>query len=118
MITIAFFHNTSNDITSKIIEWMEGGSQISHSAIGLDIGGVPYLLQSAWGGVALIPRAEIMGNHSLVAEYQILPDTTGEVEAAEKRIGQPYDVLTLVGYIFVFLGRDLGIGINNPFYSK
>ena len=59
-----------------------------------------------------------MGNHTVVGKFEVLPDISGEVELAKKRIGQPYDVLTLFGYIPVILGRYLHIGINNPFYSK
>lgn len=117
MISIAFFHNTSSNIFSKIIQLVEN-SPISHSAIKMDINGVSWLLHSAWGGVAFIPMAEIMGNHTLVAEFQVLVDISNEVELAKKKIGQPYDVLTLFGYLFVFLGRTLNIGIDNPFYSK
>lgn len=118
MVSIIFFHNTANNITSKIIQWFEGGSQISHSALKVDVNGVPWLLHAAWGGVAFIPMSEIMGDHTVVAEFEVIPDISNEFEQAKKRIGQPYDVLTLFGYIPVILGRYLHIGINNPFYSK
>jgi len=118
MVSIALFHNTT-DIFAKIIAWFEASPlQISHSALKVDVNGVPWILHAAWGGVAFIPMSEIMGNHTLVAEFQIIPDVSGEFENAKKRIGQAYDVLTLLGYLPVIFGRYLHIGINNPFYSK
>ena len=103
----------------KAIAWFENSPQkISHSALKVDVAGVPWILHAAWGGVAFIPMSEIMGNHTVVAEFEIIPDVSAEFENAKKRVGQKYDVLTLFGYIPVILGRYLHIGINNPFYSK
>lgn len=122
MVSIALFHNTSSGLMSilpKIIAWFEGSSkEISHSALKVDVGGVPWILHAAWGGVKFIPMSEIMGNHILVAEFEIIPDVSAEFENAKKRVGQAYDVLTLFGYIPVIIGRYLHLGINNPFYSK
>src|SRR5579884_2061336 len=113
MITIALF--SSNNFFSKIIQWFEG-SPIAHSAIGLTINGQQFFLHAAWGGIQLTPRDSLLSTHVLMAEFEVIPNITGEVEAAEKRIGQGYDVLTLFGYIPVLLGRFLHLGINNPFY--
>ena len=122
MVSIALFHNTTTGLMSifpRLIAWFEGSSkQISHSALKVDINGVPWILHAAWGGVKFIPMSEIMGNHTLVAEFEIIPDVSAEFENAKKKIGQAYDVLTLLGYIPVILGKYLHIGISNPFYSK
>ena len=121
MVSIALFHNTSTGflgIFPKIISWFEG-SPISHSALKVDVNGEPWILHAAWGGVAFIPMSEIMGNHTLVAEFEIIPDVSAEFEKCkDQKVGQGYDVLTLFGYIPVILGRYLHIGIHNPFYSK
>lgn len=122
MVSIVLFHNTTSGLMGlfpKAIAWFENSpQQISHSAIKVDVNGVPWILHAAWGGVAFIPMSQIMGNHTMVAEFEVIPDISGEVENAKKRVGQAYDVVTLFGYIFVILGRYLHIGINNPFYSK
>jgi hypothetical protein len=122
MVSIVLFHNTESGLSglfSNIIADAEDSPQrISHSALKVDVNGVPWILHAAWSGVAFIPMSEIMGNHSVVAEFEIVPDVSKEFEAAKGRVGQSYDVLTLLGYIFVVLGRYLHIGINNPMYSK
>lgn len=122
MITVVFFHNNSTNIfyktLSSIIQFFEGNSQISHAAIGLEVNGQPYLLQAVWGGVQLAPRSDETSTHSVVAEFEILPSIENELATAESKVGESYDVLTLIGYIFVILGQDLHIGVNNPFYSK
>lgn len=101
-----------------MIQGVEGNS-IAHSAIGISYNGAPSFLHAAWGGVQVTPRATLLAApHTLVAEFEILPDLGDEISIAEKRIGEGYDVLTLFGYIPVLLGRKMGIGINNPFYSK
>lgn len=101
-----------------MIQWVEG-SPIAHSAIGITYNGAPSFLHAAWGGVAIVPReALLVAPHTMVAEFEIIPDLGDEVALAEKRVGQGYDVLTLFGYIPVLLGRKLKMGINNPFYSK
>jgi len=116
MVSIVLFHNTTSFL-AKIISWIEG-SQISHSALKVDVSGVPWILHAAWGGVAFVPMSEIMGNHIVVAEFEIIPDISVEFEIAKGRVGQAYDALTLFGYIPVILGRFFRIGVNNPFYSK
>lgn len=123
MISIVLFHSTASGISgflAKMIAFFENSAQkISHSALKIDVNGVPWILHAAWGGVAFIPMSQIMGNHTLVAEFEIIPDVSSEFERCkQERVGQGYDVLTLFGYIPVILGKYLGIGINNPFYSK
>jgi hypothetical protein len=122
MVSIVLFHSTASGIAgffSDLISDAEDSVQkISHSALKTEVNGDPWILHAAWEGVAFIPMSEIMGNHTIVAEFEIIPDYTKEFEAAKGRIGQAYDVLTLLGYIPVILGRYLHIGINNPFYSK
>lgn len=120
MVSITLFHNTTPGFMGlfpKAISFFEK-SNISHSALKVEVNGVSWILHAAWGGVAFIPMSEIMGNHTVVAEFKIIPDVSAEFENAKKRIGQPYDVLTLFGYLPVLLGRYLHLGINNPFYSK
>ena len=116
MISIVLFHNTTS-IFAKIISWFEG-STISHAGIGLEIDGVPFILHAAWAGVQLIPRANVLENHTVVAEFETIPNISGEVNLAESKIGEAYSVLTLFGYLFVLLGRKLHIGINNPLSCK
>ena len=116
MISIVLLQAKKN-LFSSMISFIEG-SPISHAAIGLEKDGVQYLLSARWGGVGLDTRDYVLSTHNVYSEFEIIPNVIGELALAEKRIGQPYGVLTLLGYIAVLLGRDLHIGINNPFYSK
>jgi hypothetical protein len=113
MATIAFFSGTT--FISKVIEWFTR-SPISHSAIGFTgTDGKLYWLQAVGSGVQIIPR-EWEGN--LYAEFQVLPNIENELAVAEKKVGEPYSKLTLVGFAIMIIAKWFGIGINNPFYEK
>lgn len=115
MITIALF--SSKMILSKFIMWITK-SPASHSAIGIEKDGKQYFLHAAWGGVQITPREDVLSNHTLVAEFEVLANMDDEIALAEKRVGEPYDTVGLFGYLAVLLARNLGIGLHNPLASK
>lgn len=113
MATVAFFHGST--FISKVIEWFTN-SPISHTAIGF-VGqdGKQYWLEAVGSGVRIIPRA---WETDLYAEFQVLPNIDNEVVLTEKKVGEPYSQLTIVGFVVVKFAKLFGIGINNPFYEK
>ena len=112
MATIAFFAGTT--FISKIIEWFTN-SPISHTAIGFTKDGNQYWLQAIASGVQIIPRA---WEGQLYAEYQVISEFDNEVAVAEKKVGEPYSDLTIVGFALMLIAKWFGIRINNPFYEK
>lgn len=115
MVTIALF--SSKMFLSKIIMWITK-SPASHSGIGFTKDGQDYFLHAAWGGVQVTPRAAVLANHTLVAEFEVLADLDDEFQLAVKRVGEPYDTVGLFGYLAVLIARNFGLGIHNPLASK
>jgi hypothetical protein len=117
MASIVLFHNPKN-LFSKLIELFQG-SPISHSGIGMTVNGEEYVLHAGFTGVNLVPRAFLLRNHTIVAEFQVIPDIDKEMmQVADKHIGESYDVFGLLGYMFVMFGRWLKLKIHNPLASK
>jgi hypothetical protein len=113
MATVAFF--SGNTFFSKLIKWFTK-SPISHSAIGFTgKDGKQYWLEAVGAGVRIIPRE---WETDLYAEFQMLPNVDDEVALAEKKVGEPYAKLTIVGFVIMKFAKWFGIGINNPFYEK
>jgi hypothetical protein len=112
MITIGFFSN--DNLLANVIKWFEG-SPVNHCAIGFVKNGEQCWLQAAHAGIQVVDRGWLSG---LVAEFEIIPNIENEVELAEKRVGEPYDDLTLVGMAIIIIAKLFGIGFNNPFYQK
>lgn len=112
MITIGFFSN--NTLMPKIIRWFTK-SPVNHCAIGIIKDGKPCWLQAANAGVQIVDRGWLSG---LYAEFQIIPQIENEVELAEKKIGEAYGYLTLIGFAIMIIAKWFGVGINNPFYEK
>lgn len=112
MITIGFFSN--NSFLTKAIQWFSG-SPINHCAIGFTRNGQSCWLQAGTSGVQIIDRNWLSG---LCAEFEVLPKIENEVELAEKKVGEPYGYLTIVGFVIMIAAKWLGLGINNPFYEK
>ena len=113
MATIALFSHTNN-ILGKIIKWFTK-SPVTHAAIGFTKDGKQYWLQAVGAGVQIIPREWEDG---IYAEFQVIPNIENEVAIAEKKVGEPYARLTLLGFAIMIMAKWFGIGINNPFYQK
>jgi hypothetical protein len=112
MITIGFFSN--NTLFGQLTKLMTQ-SPITHAAVGFTKNGKQYWLQAVGSGVQIVDRGWEGG---LYAEYQVIPDVENEVEAAEKKVGEPYGKLTILGFAIMIIAKWFGIGINNPFYEK
>jgi len=113
MATIAFF--SGNTFFSQMIKLFTN-SPISHSAIGfVGTDGKQYWLEAVGAGVRIIPRE---WETDLYAEFQVIPNIDNEVALAEKKVGEPYAKLTILGFAIMIIAKWFGIGINNPFYEK
>ncbi len=112
MATIAFFSGSS--FFSRAIQLFTH-SPISHAAIGFEKDGKKYWLEAVGAGVRIIPRE---WETDLYAEFQVLPNIENEVAIAEKKVGEPYAKLTILGFVIMMVAKWFGIGIDNPFYEK
>jgi hypothetical protein len=114
MITIGFFSN--DNLVNRIVQWFQG-SNINHCAIGFEQNGQQYWFEAGTrGGVQVVNRGYLSG---MCAEFQVLPDISKELQVAmQARLGQPYDYLTIFGFILMIIFHLLSINIDNPFYDK
>ena len=112
MITIGFFSGTS--LFAQGIKLLTN-SPVSHSAIGFCKDNKWYWLHAVGSGVQIVDRG---WEGNLYAEFQVLPDVQNEVEIAERKVGEPYSKLTILGFVIMIIAKWFGIGIHNPFYQK
>jgi hypothetical protein len=112
MATIGLFSH--NNFLGKIIMWFTK-SPITHAAIGFTKDNKQYWLHAVGSGVQIVDRGWLGG---LYAEFQVIPNIENEVAIAEKKVGEPYSRLTLLGFAIMIIAKWFGIGINNPFYQK
>lgn len=113
MATIAFFSGST--FFSKAVQFFTS-SPISHSAIGFTgTDNKQYWLEAVGNGVRIIPRE---WETDLYAEFKVLIDINNEVVIAEKKVGEPYSKLTILGFIIMIVAKWFGTTIHNPFYEK
>lgn len=86
-MTIVF--GTTTKLLSRLIRWVTR-SRASHATIGLEIGGVPLILEATTGGVRIIPRAKWQLSHILVAEFKPKVDLSNGLHDALTHIGDAY----------------------------
>lgn len=114
-VTLIF--GTTNKLLSRLIRWVTR-SRTSHATLGLEINGVPLILEATTGGVRIIPRAKWLIDHILVAEFRPKIDLSHGLRDALTHIGAAYDYVGLFGYFWVLLGRRLGKKLRNPLASE
>lgn len=116
MITLMF--TTSSSIGSRLIRWLTK-SPASHTLIGgLEVCGVPVVVQANVGGIQITPRDRFLAKHPLVVEYEVLPDVSQELNFAIRKLGDGYNYLGLFGYIPVLIGKWWKLKVSNPFRSS
>lgn len=115
-MTLVFL--TTRGVLSRLIRWATN-SAASHVAIGVDLAGVPLLLQADIGGVQTTLRERfIQRGHVVVAEYECATLPPIALAGAVSCIGEHYDYVGLLGYAFVMLGRHFGRKVRNPLASS
>ena len=112
MITIAFF--TSNFWLSRVIRILLK-SPTSHVALGLELDGKKVFVHAISGGIKIEDRDVVLSYDRLVEEYEILPDISKEVPAALAHVGDKYNALELMGYVWILFLRFFKIRTKNPF---
>lgn len=113
MITIGFFSN--DNFVNKVVQWFQG-SNINHCAIGFEQNGQWYWFEAGTnGGVQIVDRGYLSG---MVAEFQIVPDISTELQTAmQTKLKEPYDFLTIFGFMLIYIFSWFHIKVNNPFYD-
>jgi hypothetical protein len=104
---------TTNSLISKVIRFFTR-SKISHTAICFEINNEKFVLESLIDGVVLRPRSQALQNQYLIAEYEILANLDNELNQACKRVGEPYDKLSLFGFLIMMALHLIGVNIHNP----
>ena len=107
-VTIGFFSNDS--LFCRAIQLVTG-SNINHAAIGFVKDGKPMWLQASVNDVSIVDRGWLEG---LTEEYEILIDVENEVEMCEKKVGEKYAFVALLGFLFMIVLGWFGIKISNP----
>jgi hypothetical protein len=113
---------TSSHWLSRTVRWMTS-SATSHVCLGTEIFGELVLIHSALSGetgrngVQITPRHKWLEDNIVVAEYDIIPDVTGDMGPMIRLLCEKYDKMGLLGYIIVIVARWLGKKIQNPLAS-
>ena len=113
---------TSSHWLSRSIRALTDGDT-SHVAVGTDLYGVPVLFHAALDsrtgqdGVQVTPRSRWLDENVVVAEYEFVPDVSQSMGTMVELIGEKYDKMGLVGYVFVLLAKWLGKTLRNPLSS-
>jgi hypothetical protein len=113
-VTLIFATTTA--FLSRVIRWFTR-SKASHALLGAEMDGVAVILEATTGGVRIFPRKRWERSHVVVGEYLFKPDMSGGLRHAIEHVGDKYDYLGLVGFMFVVVARWLGRKIKNPLAS-
>lgn len=112
--------STTNSPVSKVIKFFTR-SKVSHAYIVFDVAGEQLIIHSTQKGVNCDYYPTFAKNHTIVAEYEITADPEKEKLAlAEsiKLLDQPYDFLSIVGFVWVLTLRAIGIKARAPFKNR
>ena len=110
--------STSSGWISGLIRWFTK-SRASHVMIGCEVMGVSMLMHCTEGGVQFTPRKKWFGDgNKLVAEYTFKPDVSEGVKHATDLLGERYDYLSIIGFIWVIFWGWLKVKVKNPLASK
>jgi len=113
MTTVMF--GTSRGLLSRVIRWVTK-SPASHALIGFEVEGVPCVLHATVGGVQISLRAKWERNAKVVAEYRTIVQP--DIRHAVTHIGDHYDYVGLLGYVWVLAWRALKKRVKNPLASS
>lgn len=91
-------------------------SQVSHVAIKLELGGVEMISEAGLQGVRLRSYARWAEENRVVARFKA-PVKDYAITRALLAMDERYDVVGLLGYLPVLLGRSLGLLWRNPWAS-
>jgi hypothetical protein len=109
------FSNSPNNPVSWLIRVITD-SYVSHTAFAIEILGIPLVLEATWKGVEFTPFPNWLEHNRLVESYEV--EVSDEVvKASILTLDAAYDVVGLLGYLPVLIGRSLGLLWRNPLAS-
>jgi len=115
MKVTVLFSNSPNNPVSWLIRTITD-SFVSHTAFVVDIFGIPLVLEATWKGVEFTPFPNWLEHNRLIESYDADVPTEA-VKAAILTLDAAYDVVGLLGYLPVLVGRSLGLLWRNPLAS-
>jgi len=117
MITIVFTSPKHWTLLSWLIKKFTK-SESSHTAIGVDLHGIPVLIHSTMGGVQVTPRDKFLKTDYIVEEYKFIPDMSSGLKHAVSHLGENYDYVGIIGYAMLIVAwRWFKKKIKNPLAS-
>jgi hypothetical protein len=107
---------SSKSWVSKAIQFITGGN-VTHAIIGgFTIESADIVMHSATSGVAFLPREKALVGCDIVGEFAISHDVN--IKQLLNDLGQPYDYLEMLGYVWVYLGKLIKQRWHNPLGSS
>lgn len=108
--------STTNMIISRIVRWFTN-SKCSHAFMVIDLYDKPWVLESGYFGIVLLPLDKFAKANKIVALVPVDVPQINVVSAMEE-LGDAYDFGGLVGAMFPIVGRWFKARWNNPFNSS
>jgi hypothetical protein len=117
MIKVGF--SNSKTLISRVICWLTN-SKVSHTFLILEQPNgwpikVPIVMEAAWDGFRMISLEQFQKTNNIPYIIEPVVPLDKGVEAAEHWLGEPYAYYTLIGMLWVLLGRFLRRTWRNPF---
>lgn len=113
--------STTDKIFSKIVRTLTN-SAASHSFVQFECASEPLVLHANGHGVNIMHYNRFIKKKiNIVAKYDVNISKDDEHKLLSYmlwRLGQPYDRLAIVGFLWVILNRVFGRKVRNPFRNK
>lgn len=111
MITIGF--SRSSTLVSWAIRKVTC-SQVSHCFVVHRVLGVECALEATSSGFRAVPMSVFSEDNQIVDIVSVEADGFDDEPILGAMLGHPYDFLGLFGFLWVMLGRSLGMRWSNP----
>lgn len=100
----------------SLISWLirkATHSHVSHCFIVVDVMGGPCAVEADYSGMRVVPLEVIEGESEVIATFDAGVDIVSW-EEVRRWLGRPYDYAGLLGFLWVILGRSIGVDLKNP----
>lgn len=117
-LTICFSRPKGWNPFSRLIRWLTK-SQVSHASLGVEVLGVPCILECTIGGVRFLPRHKFLQHSVIVEEYRTTAvSSAGLSHAIKDHLGDSYDYFAIPGYAYLLIcARWFRKKVKNPLAS-
>ena len=112
---IAILFSKNNSPLSRAIRWITK-SPVSHVSIQANLFDIPLVMEATLLGVRMVERSKWADDNELVESYRV-EVLESSFRWALLALNERYDVLGLLGFIPVMVGRSLGLLWRNPLVS-